>query len=98
MSSKGETYMEGAVREAEEELGKADLEMKLVHTLPATSETSNEFVAFFVTRSDYVPRVHEATESLRPFSIKEIDAMMAHGEKFVPIFIELFKWYKGNKP
>ena len=95
--SKGESYLEGAKREAEEELGNGDLGMRQVHMLNASDETSNEFVAFFVAKSDYVPRTHEATQSLTKYGINEIETMMANGEPFVPIFMKLFEWYKENR-
>lgn len=93
---KGERYLEGAEREAYEELGISNIKLEERHKLAASKETSNEFVAFFIIKSDAEPRVHEATVSLRPYSIREIDQMIANGEKFVPIFLKLFEWYKAN--
>jgi len=95
--SQGESYLLGAQREAEEELGIESLELEQKHTLAASPETSNEFVAFFIAKSDAKPRVNEeATTSLEPYSIAQIDQMIANGEKFVPIFLKLFEWYKAH--
>ena len=93
---KGESYLEGAKREALEELGLLNLNLEHKHKLSASSETSNEFVGFFVARSDEKPRPHSDTERLEAFSIKDIDGMISRGEKFVPIFLKLFDWYKLN--
>ena len=94
--SRGESYLEGAQREALEELGIKGLVLERKHTLQASKETSNEFVAFFIVRSDEKPRVHADSLSLHPYSAEEIDRMIARGEKFVPIFLKLFKWHKGE--
>ncbi len=94
--SKGESYLEAAKREALEELGIEGLDLKQKHLLKASKETSNEFVAFFVTKSETKPVKHEATDTLEPYSIGEIDNMMTTGCKFVPIFVQLFEWYKEN--
>lgn len=94
--SRGESYLEGAQREALEELGIQGLVLERMHMLQASKETSNEFVAFFIARSDEKPRVHADSLSLHPYSVEEIDGMIAGGEKFVPIFLKLFKWHKEN--
>ena len=95
--SQGESYLEGAQREVVEELGIEGLNLKQVHMLKASEETSNEFVAFFVAESDAKPRVNEeATTSLHLYSVEQIDEMIASGGKFVPIFLRLYAWYKAN--
>lgn len=86
----GESYLQGAQREALEELGIPDLKLEQKHKLIASKETSNEFVGFFITHSATNPIEHEATEKLEAFSIKQIDEMIAKGENFVPIFLMLF--------
>ncbi len=94
--SSGESYMAAAEREALEELGISGLELRQVHMLQASEETSNEFVAFFVAESEAVPSKHEGAESLDRYSIEEINRMIGNGEKLVPIFLNLFSWYKAN--
>lgn len=93
---KGETYVQGARREALEELGIRGLRLSQVHKLDASSETSNEFVAFFIARSDSAPRRHELTDSLRAYTIPEIDGMIAEKVDFTPIFLMLYRWYVSN--
>lgn len=95
--SHGESYLVGAQREALEELGIENLQLEEKHKLTASAETSNEFVAFFVVKSDSKPKINEeATVSLTPYSIAQIDQMIINGEKFVPIFLKLFEWYKKH--
>ncbi len=95
--SQGESYLLGAQREAIEELGIEGLKLVEKHRFAVSEETSNEFVAFFVAKSDVKPRVNEgATTSLHLYSIEQIDQMIASGEKFVPIFLKLYGWYKAN--
>lgn len=94
--SRGETYLQGAQREVEEELGMRGLKLDERRLLQASSETSNEFVMFYTAKSDKSPRKHEMTDSLIPCSVKEIDRMIADGERFVPIFLLLYGWSKEN--
>lgn len=93
---KGESYLEGANREIEEELGLKDTNPESVHMLEASDATENEFVAFFIVRSALKPKVHEYTDKLLLFSLPEVDRLIGSGEKFVPIFISLYRWYKNN--
>ena len=57
--SKGESYDEAARREALEELGIEDLELKPCYDLPLGPDTKNEFVRLYITKSDRKPRLHE---------------------------------------
>jgi isopentenyldiphosphate isomerase len=91
---KGETYEQGAQREALEELGIEGLELKPVYDLPASPSTGNEFVRLFITHSDKKPKLHEDAASQKRYTIEEIDEKITHGEKFVPTFLKLFEWYK----
>lgn len=92
--SKGETYLQGAEREVEEELGLTGLRLEERYLLKASKETLNEFVMFYTVKSNRMPRKHEMTEALEPHTTGEIDAMIARGERFVPIFLALYKWYR----
>lgn len=92
----GESYLQGAQREVREELGISGLKLEQKHKLIASNRTSNEFVAFFIAQSARKPAKHEDTEELKAFSVEQIDAMIAKGEKFVPIFLILFQWYKEH--
>ena len=95
--SSGESYEEGALREIEEELGIKNANIKKMHKLAASKETSNEFVTFFIVHSDEKPTINkDATDALNSYSIKEIDEMIAKGNKFVPIFMKLYNWHKIN--
>lgn len=93
---KGETYLDGANREALEELGIPNLILKQKNKLAASKKTSNEFVGFFVAESELKPKAHRLTEKLEVFSIQEIDRKIYNGDRFVPIFLMLFEWYKSN--
>lgn len=93
---RGESYIDGAKREALEELGISNLALEQKNKLDVSKKTSNEFVAFFVAKSELKPKAHELTEKLEIFSVKEIDRMISNGNKFVPIFLILFEWYKSN--
>ena len=93
----GESYEGGALREIKEELSIKNANIKKMHKLKASKETSNEFVTFFIVKSDEKPKINkEATDALNSYSIKEIDEMIAKGAKFVPIFMKLYEWYKIN--
>ncbi len=92
----GEDYLDGARREALEELGIPDLALERKHKLLASPETSNEFVVFFLAHSSKKPIKHSDTEKLEPLSVDEINLMISRNEKFVPIFLKLFEWYKSN--
>ncbi len=95
--SLGESYEEGAIREIEEELGIKNANIEKMHKLKASNETSNEFVTFFIVKSDEKPKINkEATDALNSYSVEEIDEMIANGAKFVPIFMKLYEWYKIN--
>ncbi len=94
--SKGETYDEAARRESIEELGIEDLDLRLVYGLPLEDDTKNEFVRLYVTESGNKPHLHEDTGSQELYSLGEIDTKIRNGEKFVPTFVLLFKWYKSN--
>ena len=94
--SSGESYMQGAEREALEELGINGLKLEQKHKLSASADTSNEFVMFYTAVSDEKPKVHENTKSLNAFTVEQIDEMIANNGKFVPIFLTLFKWYKAE--
>lgn len=93
---KGESYMEGAVRESIEELGIEGLKFDERGKLNASQKTSNEFVTFFVAESDKIPREHEDTQKLEAFSVEQIRKMITDGQKFTPIFMELFRLYSNS--
>jgi 16S rRNA (adenine1518-N6/adenine1519-N6)-dimethyltransferase len=94
--SHGESYLQGAEREALEELGIDGLRLEQKHKLAASKDTSNEFVMFYTAKSEAVPVAHENTKNLQAFTIEQIERMRAGDEKFVPIFLILFDWYKKN--
>jgi len=94
--SSGESYGQAAAREAEEELGIPGLRLELKHKLMASGTTANEFVAFYIARSDSRPRLHPDATEQASFSVKEIGKRIKAGEPFTPVFLELFEWYKSN--
>ena len=96
--SKGETYDEGARREVLEELGIEGLELKPVRTIDAAPETNNEFVRFYIARSDKLPRLHEDAVSQERYTIEEIKKKIKNGEKFTPMFLKLFAYYNETLP
>jgi hypothetical protein len=51
---------------------------------------------FYTAKSEAVPVAHENTKNLQAFTIEQIERMRAGDEKFVPIFLILFDWYKKN--
>ena len=91
--AKGESYEQAAKREVEEELGFNDVKLERLHKLQASEETSNEFVAFFVGRTDQMPAIHSDTTELVSMGVDEIRQRIESGEKFVPIFRMLFEYY-----
>ena len=94
--AKGETYEQAALREAAEELGIKGLKLRHAFDLPANGLTMNEFVRFYVARSDRKPRLHEDAYSQELYTIQEIEAKMRIGEKFTPTFPIFLKWIKEN--
>ncbi len=94
--TKGETYRQAAQREAIEELGIDDLKFKHAFDLPASDLTMNEFIRFYVARSDKKPRLHEDAYSQELYTIPEIDKKIERGEKFTPSFPIFLKWIKEN--
>ncbi len=92
----GESYLQGAEREAEEELGIPGLRLVQRHKLTASDATSMEFVAFFTATSDARPRAHEDAKSLEAFTVNRIESMIREGKRFTPIFLALFEWYRSN--
>lgn len=92
----GESYLQGAEREVLEEIGIPGLRLERMHRFPATPERKNEFLEFYVARSDLKPKGHEDAEGYYLFTTAEIDGMIARGEKFNQLFLDCFKWYKAN--
>ena len=92
----GESYEEAAEREVEEELGLKNIKLKRLYILQASPETVNEFVGFFVGKSDEKPVMNEESTELLLLSMREVDNLMKSKE-IVPIFRKLFEWYKINE-
>ncbi len=92
---KGESYEEAAEREVEEELGLKNVELKRLYLLQASPETVNEFVAFFVGKSNEKPVMNEESSELLLLSIDKIDYLMKTA-RIVPIFRKLFEWYEAH--
>ncbi len=97
--AKGEFYEQAAKREVEEELGFKNINLKLLHTLEASEETSNEFIAFFIGQTDQKPTIHSDTAELKLMDVAEIKRLIADGERFTPVFKLLFDYYlrKANE-
>ena len=93
---RGETYDQAARRELKEELGLGGVKLKRLHKLRASAETSNEFVAFFVGKSNEKPRLHSDSAKLIALSLEEISDQIQAGERMVPNFLALFSWYVSN--
>ena len=91
--AKGESYEQAARREVEEELGFRDAKLEQLHKLQASEETSNEFVAFFVGRTDQTPTIHSDTAELITLGVGEITQLIKDGAKFTPVFKLLFDYY-----
>lgn len=94
--SSGETYEDGAAREVEEELGINNLDLHKLHKLNPSKEIYNEFVSFFIAKSDLKPTLHEDASKQVLLSVEEINNMIKEGKSFTPIFLILFEWYKKN--
>ncbi len=95
---KGESYEHAAQREAMEELGIEDLEFKHAFDMKASAQTLNEFLRFYVARSDKLPRLHPDAASQERYTIPEIEEKMKSGETFTPTFPDFLKWVKENVP
>jgi isopentenyldiphosphate isomerase len=92
--SSGESYLEGASREAQEELGITGLELKLVHKFPVSKESINEFIMLYTAVSDSIPKPCKDTEHFDLFTIDEINNMIDNKtEKVSDSFARLFRWY-----
>lgn len=95
--SSGEDYLTGAKREAEEELGIPNLELKLIHKFPPVPESMNEFISLYTARSDAIPIPCKDTERFDLFAPEEIERMIGSGNaKVSQSFSRLFGWYMEN--
>jgi hypothetical protein len=57
----------------------------------------NEFIMFYVARSDEKPvRQEKDTDKLELFTVEEMDSMVKNGQKMSPILLMLFERYKEN--
>ena len=96
--SEGENYLEGAMREADEELGIPGLGLKFVHKFSPSNESMNEFIALYAAASDTTPKPCKDTERFDLFTVEEIN-MMIDGKtaKVSDSFARLFRWYVANR-
>lgn len=95
--SSGEDYLQGAQREAEEELGITGLKLDFQHKFPPTAESMNEFISFYTAKSESVPVPCEDTECFDLLSPAEINSMIKDGKsKVSKSFIRIFEWYQNN--
>ncbi len=93
--SKGESTLNAAIREVDEELG-VPVKLKMLYTQTPSESTANEFITLYVAVTDKEPRKHEMTEKLEKFTIPEIDNMINSGVKVAPSFLTLYRWWKEN--
>ena len=93
--SKGESTLNAAIREVDEELG-VPVKLKMLYTQTPSEATANEFITLYVAMTDKEPRKHEMTEKLERFTIPEIDKMISSGVKVAPSFLTLYNWWKEN--
>lgn len=91
----GESYDEAARRELAEELG-FDSPLEFLTKLPASTETANEFTAFYRTNSDAEPRFPpEEIAWLEFHGLDAVAAMIAERpDEFSPLFRALFDEYR----
>lgn len=96
--SSGEDYLDGALREAEEELKIPKLKLNFIHKFPPSKESMNEFITLYSSTSNNVPIPCEDTERFDLFTLDEIREMINNKTaKISDSFARLFKWYMDNK-
>lgn len=97
--SVGESCIDCAGRELEEELGVADVPLVEVAEFKACEETSWEFVSLYLCRTDQPVRINRAEVAEGGFyTVEEVAALIEKDPSaFTREFVHIFHWFVHNE-
>ena len=94
----GETYLQSAQRELQEELG-LSLELSFLGALPASERTENEFIQVFTAHSDQTPRPNpEEILKGRFFAPVKALALAADLDQACPSLAPVLELWQNSRP